>query len=130
MNNWIEEENKLTKTFKFKTFGDAMAWMVKASYMIEKMDHHPEWTNIYNKVMVTLTTHDAGNKITEKDTVVGIQISEVSNFSRLSNTQRIARGALIWDTKKSEWTRAYSMLPDAISGPTEVIALFVSPGAK
>jgi hypothetical protein len=71
-----------------------------------------------------------GDKITEKDTVVGIQISEVSNFSRLSNTQRIARGALIWDTKKSEWTRAYSMLPDAISGATEVIALFVSPGAK
>jgi len=71
-----------------------------------------------------------GDKITEKDMVVGIQISEVSNFSRLSNTQRIARGALIWDTKKSEWTRAYSMLPDAISGATEVIALFVSPGAK
>jgi len=67
MNNWIEEDNKLTKTFKFKTFGDAIAWMVKASYFIEKMDHHPEWTNIYNKVMVTLTTHDAGNKITEKD---------------------------------------------------------------
>jgi 4a-hydroxytetrahydrobiopterin dehydratase len=67
MNNWIEEENKLTKTFTFKTFGDAIAWMVKASYMIEKMDHHPEWTNIYNKVNITLTTHDAGNKITEKD---------------------------------------------------------------
>jgi hypothetical protein len=71
-----------------------------------------------------------GEKITEQDTVVGIQISEISKFSRLSNTQRIARGALIWDAKKSEWTRAYSMLPDAISGPTEVIALFVSPGAK
>jgi hypothetical protein len=71
-----------------------------------------------------------GEKITEQDTVVGIQISEVSKFSRLSNTQRIARGALIWDAKKSEWSRAYSMLPDAISGPTEVIALFVSPGAK
>ena len=71
-----------------------------------------------------------GEKITEQDTVVGIQISEVSKFSRLSNTQRIARGALIWDAKKSEWARAYSMLPDAISGPTEVIALFVSPGAK
>uniref|UniRef100_A0A6C0AP71 Hint domain-containing protein n=1 Tax=viral metagenome TaxID=1070528 RepID=A0A6C0AP71_9ZZZZ len=71
-----------------------------------------------------------GEKITERDTVVGIQISEISEFSRLSSTQRIARGALIWDTKKSEWTRAYSMLPDAISGKTEVIALFVSPGAK
>jgi len=71
-----------------------------------------------------------GDKINERDTVVGIQISEVSEFSRLSDTQRIARGALIWDIKKGEWTRAYSMLPDAVSGPTEVIALFVSPGAK
>jgi len=71
-----------------------------------------------------------GEKITEHDTVVGIQVSQISNFSRLSNTQRIARGALIWDTTKSEWSRAYSMLPDAISGPTEVIALFVYPGAK
>ena len=71
-----------------------------------------------------------GEKITEHDTVVGIQISQISEFSRLSNTQRIARGALIWDATKGEWARAYSMLPDAISGPTEVIALFVSPGAK
>jgi hypothetical protein len=71
-----------------------------------------------------------GDKMNERDTVVGIQISEVSEFSRLSDTQRIARGALIWNTKKGEWTRAYSMLPDAVSGPTEVIALFVSPGAK
>ena len=71
-----------------------------------------------------------GEKITEQDTVVGIQISQVSEFSRLSNTQRIARGALIWNTKMGEWSRAYSMLPDAISGSTEVIALFVSPGAK
>lgn len=67
MNNWIEENNKLTKTFIFKTFTEAIAWMVKASFEIEKLDHHPEWTNVYNKVMVTLTTHDAGNKITEKD---------------------------------------------------------------
>ena len=77
-----------------------------------------------------LYTIKLGEKLTEHDTVVGIQISQISEFSRLSNTQRIARGALIWDTTKGEWSRAYSMLPDAISGPTEVIALFVSPGAK
>lgn len=71
-----------------------------------------------------------GEKITETDTVVGIQISQINEFSRLSNTQRIARGALIWDITKSEWVRAYSILPDAFSSPTEVIALFVSPGAK
>lgn len=67
MENWTEENNKLQKTFTFKTFGDAMAWMVKASYTIEKMDHHPEWTNIYNKVHVSLYTHDAKNTVTAKD---------------------------------------------------------------
>ncbi|MES2655398.1 MAG: 4a-hydroxytetrahydrobiopterin dehydratase [Bacteroidota bacterium] len=67
MTSWIEENNKLSKTFTFKTFGDAMAWMVKASYHIEKMDHHPEWSNVYNKVHVNLSTHDAGNTVTNKD---------------------------------------------------------------
>jgi 4a-hydroxytetrahydrobiopterin dehydratase len=67
MNSWIEKEQKLTKTFIFKDFGEALSWMIKASYRIEKLDHHPEWTNIYNKVHVSLTTHDAGNTITEKD---------------------------------------------------------------
>lgn len=67
MNNWKEENNKLIKTFVFKSFADAIAWMVKASFAIEKLNHHPEWTNIYNKVHVCLTSHDAGNTITEKD---------------------------------------------------------------
>ena len=67
MINWKEENNKLSKTFTFKTFGEAIAWMVKASFEIEKKNHHPEWTNVYNKVHVSLTTHDSGNTITEKD---------------------------------------------------------------
>jgi 4a-hydroxytetrahydrobiopterin dehydratase len=67
MINWKEENNKLSKTFTFKTFGEAIAWMVKASFEIEKINHHPEWTNVYNKVHVSLTTHDTGNTITEKD---------------------------------------------------------------
>ena len=44
-----------------------MAWMVKAAFAIEKLNHHPEWSNVYNKVSVSLTTHDAGNTITDKD---------------------------------------------------------------
>lgn len=67
MTNWKEENNKLTKTFLFKNFGEAMAWMVKASCEIEKLNHHPEWSNVYNKVHVSLTTHDAENTVTEKD---------------------------------------------------------------
>jgi 4a-hydroxytetrahydrobiopterin dehydratase len=65
--DWTEQDNKLSKTYKFKTFADAMSWMIRASYTIEKMDHHPEWTNVYNQVRVSLSTHSAGNKVTEKD---------------------------------------------------------------
>ena len=71
-----------------------------------------------------------GDKISETDTVVGIQCSETSEFCRLSSTQRVTRGSLIWNEEKSEWLRAYSFLPEAPSSNTEVIALFVSPGAK
>jgi 4a-hydroxytetrahydrobiopterin dehydratase len=65
--DWKEENNRLTKTFKFDTFATAMAWMVKASFAIEKLNHHPEWTNVYNRVSVSLCTHDAGNTVTDKD---------------------------------------------------------------
>lgn len=65
--DWIEENNTLTKTFKFDTFAAAMAWMVKAAFAIEKLNHHPEWTNVYNRVTVSLSTHDAGNIVTDKD---------------------------------------------------------------
>jgi 4a-hydroxytetrahydrobiopterin dehydratase len=67
MNNWKEENNALYKTFVFTDFSEAIAWMVKAGYVIEKLNHHPEWTNIYNRVEVKLTTHDAGNTVTDLD---------------------------------------------------------------
>jgi 4a-hydroxytetrahydrobiopterin dehydratase len=65
--NWEIIENKLCKTYVFEDFTHAISWMVKASFMIEKINHHPEWCNVYNRVEVKLCTHDAGNKITEKD---------------------------------------------------------------
>lgn len=67
MNTWVNNNNKLQKTFEFKTFMQAINWMGKAAEVIDKLNHHPEWTNIYNKVHVTLCTHDAGNIITDKD---------------------------------------------------------------
>ena len=67
MTTWIEDNNELSKTFEFASFEEAIAWMVKASMEIEKMNHHPTWTNIYNKVHVKLSTHDAGNVVTDKD---------------------------------------------------------------
>ena len=56
----------ITKSFKFKDFNAAFGWMTRAALIAEKMDHHPEWSNVYNKVEVTLTTHSAGG-VTEKD---------------------------------------------------------------
>ncbi len=67
MNNWNENNNELSKTFVFKSFMDAIQWMVKASVEIEQQNHHPKWTNEYNKVHVCLSTHDEGNTITSKD---------------------------------------------------------------
>jgi 4a-hydroxytetrahydrobiopterin dehydratase len=65
--NWTEEENQLTKTFKFKNFIDAWAFMSKVAIVAEKMNHHPNWSNVYNQVTIKLSTHDAGNTITDLD---------------------------------------------------------------
>ncbi len=65
--NWTEENNKLQRKFKFESFMQAMEFMQRASREIDAMDHHPEWSNVYNTVDVTLCTHDAGNTVTAKD---------------------------------------------------------------
>ena len=66
--NWeiIEDGKKIKKTFNFKSFIEAFSFMSKIAIYAEKKDHHPEWSNVYNKVEICLTTHDAGG-ITEKD---------------------------------------------------------------
>ena len=56
----------ITKQFKFADFNAAFAFMTRAALAAEKMDHHPEWSNVWNRVNVTLTTHDAGG-LTERD---------------------------------------------------------------
>ena len=56
----------ITRTFRFKDFSAAFGWMTHAAMVAEKLDHHPEWANVYNRVEVTLTTHDAGG-LTELD---------------------------------------------------------------
>ncbi len=64
---WEEKNNKLFKKFEFKNFSEAFAFMTRVALAAEKMDHHPKWTNEYNKVDIWLSTHDAGDTITEKD---------------------------------------------------------------
>jgi 4a-hydroxytetrahydrobiopterin dehydratase len=64
---WKQENNRLKKTFKFKDFTEAFGFMTKVALVAEKMDHHPLWTNVYNSVSIELSTHDAGDIVTEKD---------------------------------------------------------------
>ena len=60
ISNWILDKDRIKKTFKFKNFGDAFAFMTRMAIEIERMNHHPEWFNVYNKINVELTTHDVG----------------------------------------------------------------------
>ncbi len=64
---WQEDQNKLTKTFRFRDFTEAFGFITKVAIEAEKMNHHPTWTNTWNTVYIELSTHDAGNIVTEKD---------------------------------------------------------------
>ncbi len=64
---WKEDNNKLSREFKFRNFTEAFGFMTRVALEAEKMDHHPNWSNVYNTVTIELTTHSAGNKVTEKD---------------------------------------------------------------
>lgn len=64
---WQEQNNKLYRKFEFKNFSEAFAFMTRVALEAEKMDHHPEWTNVYNRVEMWLSTHDAGDVVTDKD---------------------------------------------------------------
>jgi 4a-hydroxytetrahydrobiopterin dehydratase len=74
---WKEEDNKLKKSFEFKNFIEAFAFMTKVALIAEKQNHHPWWSNVYNKVEVELNTHDAGNIVTEKDHKLAKAIDKV-----------------------------------------------------
>ena len=58
ISNWKLDNDRIRKTFEFKNFGDAFAFMTRMAIEIERMNHHPEWFNVYNKINVELTTHD------------------------------------------------------------------------
>ena len=64
---WEEKNNSLYRKFQFKNFSEAFAFMTRVALEAEKMDHHPNWTNVYNTVEITLNTHSEGNIVTEKD---------------------------------------------------------------
>ena len=74
---WIEENNQLKRNFLFKDFKTAFAFMTKVAIIAEEMNHHPTWTNEYNKVDIRLSTHDAGNIVTDKDHKLALAIDKV-----------------------------------------------------
>lgn len=74
---WKEEDNKLSATFKFGNFIQAFAFMTEVAFHAEKLGHHPDWSNVYNTVNINLSTHDAGNIVTEKDHKLAQAITEV-----------------------------------------------------
>ena len=75
---WKESDNKLYKKFEFKDFSEAFAFMTRVAMEAEKMNHHPLWTNVWNKVEIWLSTHDAGDIVTEKDRKLAAAIDKLS----------------------------------------------------
>lgn len=73
---WKEENNQLKRSFQFTNFIEAFGFMTKVAMVAEKMNHHPNWSNVYNKVDITLCTHDEGNTITEKDRKLANEIDK------------------------------------------------------
>jgi 4a-hydroxytetrahydrobiopterin dehydratase len=74
---WKEENNRLSRNFEFSNFIDAFGFMTKVAFVAEKMNHHPNWTNSYNKVEIVLYTHDAGNTVTDKDRKLSTEIDKI-----------------------------------------------------
>ncbi|MFT4879980.1 MAG: 4a-hydroxytetrahydrobiopterin dehydratase [Flavobacteriales bacterium] len=71
---WIEKDNKLVREFRFKDFQEAFTFMVRVAFIAEKMNHHPDWYNVYNYVRIELTTHDSGHTITTQDRKFAMEI--------------------------------------------------------
>lgn len=74
---WTEENNKLYRKFSFKDFSEAFGFMTRVAILSEKADHHPTWTNTWSTVEIWLSTHDAGNMVTDKDKSLASKIDEL-----------------------------------------------------
>ncbi len=76
---WKEENNTLSKSFEFKNFSEAFSFMTRVALLAEKMNHHPNWKNLYNRVDIQLNTHDAGDVVTELDRKMAKAIDALIN---------------------------------------------------
>ncbi|WP_028297006.1 4a-hydroxytetrahydrobiopterin dehydratase [Olivibacter sitiensis] len=74
---WETKQDSLYKSFEFENFSQAFAFMVRVALLAESHKHHPKWTNEWNKVEIWLSSHDAGNKVTEKDEALAKEIDQL-----------------------------------------------------
>jgi 4a-hydroxytetrahydrobiopterin dehydratase len=77
MEFWRKKDDALHAEFVFRNFIEAWAFMSEVAMTAEKMNHHPNWSNVYNKVEIHLSTHEAGNIVTEKDEVLANAINQI-----------------------------------------------------
>jgi 4a-hydroxytetrahydrobiopterin dehydratase len=75
---WAFRRDALAKEFKFGSFKEALSFMVRVGFEAEAMNHHPDWTNVYNRVAIRLNTHDAGGKVTAKDVALAQKVQALS----------------------------------------------------
>jgi 4a-hydroxytetrahydrobiopterin dehydratase len=75
---WQDKNDSLYKKFEFADFKQAFAFMQKVAKVAEQANHHPRWLNEWNKVEIWLTSHDAGNKVTDKDRQLADKIDEIN----------------------------------------------------
>ncbi len=80
---WQVQDGKLHKEYRFATFSLAMGWMMSASIEADKMDHHPEWRNVYNRVTVDLVTHSLGNQISNLDIELARKMEALADGRKL-----------------------------------------------
>ena|SRR6266540_4098498 len=78
LQGWSIMGDALVKTFEFGSFREALSFMVRAGFEAEALNHHPDWTNVYNRLVVRLSTHDAGDKITSKDVELAKRFEAIS----------------------------------------------------
>jgi 4a-hydroxytetrahydrobiopterin dehydratase len=77
LSTWSSDTNALVKTYIFEDFTKAIAFIVQIAFIAEKLNHHPEIYNVYNKVTIRLSTHDEGNTVTDKDIQLAKQIDNL-----------------------------------------------------
>lgn len=78
LSGWEVKQGKLHKAYKFGSFSQAIGWMMSVAIHADKLDHHPEWSNVYNQVNVDLVTHDLDNAISTLDVELARKMEELA----------------------------------------------------